>query len=215
MMKSDKNRRRLFFWTMRGFRKKGGLMSRGARCCIVTTTKCQYHCDYCPSFIYGKPKKYQECTWQEWRVFMERFPIWISVVYITGGEPSLYSDVVPLTNYLIDAGHHVILQTNLLKPEAFIGIRPHYRLIFMATYHEKQEQKLGRGDQFYENAEFLRDNGFLVITQQVGGVDRRNTRVKEYFTRRWFLESDNAIMFEPTAPRSLRMWLGSVNMYKK
>ncbi len=213
-MKSDKNRRRLFFWTLREFRKKGGLISRGARCTITTTSKCPYHCDYCPMFIYGEPKKYNECTWEEWKVFFERFPLWLSTVYISGGEPSLYSDIVPLINYLIDRGHHIILQTNLFRPEAFIGIRPHYRLIFMATYHEKQEQKLGRGNKFYENAEFLRDNGFLVVTQQIGGVDRRNTRVKEYFTRKWFLESDNSIMFEPSTPRSLRMWMGCVNMYK-
>ena len=214
-MKTDKNRRRLFFWTLREFRKKGGFMSRGARCNIATTIKCPYHCDYCPMFIYGEPKKYEECTFDEWKVFLERFPIWLSAVYISGGEPSLYSDIVPLTNYLIDNGHHVLLQTNLFKPEAFIGIRPHHRLIFMATYHEKQEQKLGRGDKFYDNADFLRDNGFLVVTQQIGGADKRLTRVKEYFTKKWFMETDNSIMFEPSTPRTLRMWMGCVNMYKK
>ena len=148
-------------------------------------------------------------------MFLERFPVWISALYVSGGEPSLYSDIIPLINYLIERGHHVILQTNLFKPEAFIGIRPHYRLVFMATYHEKQEQKLGRGDKFYENAEFLRNNGFLVMTQQIGGADKRNTRVKEYFTKKWFLETDNTIMLEPSTPRSLRMWTGCVNMYKK
>ena len=211
----DKIRRLLFFWTLREFRKKGRLISRGARCSIATTSQCPYRCDYCPSFIYGEPKKYEECTWQEWRVFLERFPIWISAVYITGGEPSMYFDIVPLTNYLIESGHHVILQTNLFKAESFIGIKPHHRLIFMATYQEKQEQKLNRGNKFYENAELLRGNGFLIITQQVGAVNKKHTRVKEYFTKKWFIESDNTIMFEPSTPRSLRIWMGSVNMYKK
>jgi len=214
-MKSDKNRRRLFFRTLREFRKKGGFMSRGARCNIAVTIKCPFHCGYCPMFIYDNPKKYEESTWEEWKVFLERFPIWLSAVYISGGEPSLYSDIVPLINYLIEKGHHVILQTNLFEPEAFIGIRPHWRLIFMATYHEKQEQRLGRGDKFYENAELLRGEGFLVVTQQIGGADKRNTRVKEYFTKKWFMETDNSIMFEPSTPRSLRMWMGCVNMYKK
>ena len=120
----------------------------------------------------------------------------------------MYFDIVPLINYLIESGHHVILQTNLFKAESFIGIKPHHRLIFMATYHKEQSK-------FYENADLLRDNGFLVVTQQIGGVDKRNTRVKEYFTKKWFLESDNSIMFEPSTPRTLRMWMGCVNMYKK
>jgi len=214
-MKSDKNRRRLFFWTLREFRKKGGLISRGARCTITTTSKCPYHCDYCPMFIYREPRKYEECTWQEWKVFFERLPMWFSAVYISGGEPSLYSDIVPLINYLIDRGHHILLQTNLFNGEAFIGIKPHHRLVFMATYHEKQEEKLNRGNKFYENAELLRDNGFLVVTQQIGAVNKKHTRVKEYFTKKWFAETDNSIMFEPSTPRSLRMWMGCVNMYKK
>ena len=212
---SDKNRRRLFFLTLREFRKKGGLISRGARCTIVTTSRCPYHCSYCPQFIFGEPKKYKESTWREWRTFFDRLPMWFSAVYISGGEPSLYFDIVPLINFLIERGHHVILQTNLFKAEAFIGIIPHYRLIFMATYHEKEERRLGRGDKFYENAEALRDCGYLVVTQQIGAVSKKHTRVKEYFTRKWFVEEDNSIMFEPSTPRSLRMWMGCSNMYKK
>ena len=85
----------------------------------------------------------------------------------------------------------------------------------MATYHKECEDKLGRGDQFFANVEYLRGHGFTVISQQVGAFDQRNTRVKEFFTEKWFKEVDNNIMFAPSAPRTLRMWVGSINMYKK
>jgi len=160
-------------------------------------------------FIYGEPRKYDECSVEEWKVFLDRFPSWISAMYISGGEPSLYKDIVPLINYLTDRGHHVLLQTNLFKPEAYIGIKPHKRLVFMATYQDEYEN----GNRFYEAADMLRDEGFLVITQQIGQYNKKHSRIKEYFTEKWFKETDNSIMLEPSSPRTLRMWLGCVNMY--
>lgn len=205
----DKIRSFIFFHSLREFKSKGSAFSRGARCTLVTTIKCPYRCSYCPMFIYGDPKKYDECSFEEWKVFLDRYPIWISAMYISGGEPSLYKDIVPLINYLIDRGHHVLLQTNLYKAENFIGIKPHKRLIFMATFHEEHADS----DKFYSNADMLRKEGFLVITQQIGQYNKKHSRVKEYFSEKWFKETDNSIMLEPSAPRTLRMWLGCVNMY--
>jgi len=166
-------------------------------------------------FIHGEPKKYDECSFEEWKVFLDRFPVWISAMYISGGEPGMYKDIVPLVNYLLKRGHHVLIQTNLFKPEAFIGITPHWRLVFMATYHKECEDKLGRGDQFFANVNYLRGQGFAVVSQQIGTFDKRHTRVKEYFTEKWFKDVDNSIMFEPSTPRTLRMWVGCINMYKQ
>ena len=211
----SKIKSRLFFLTLREFRKRGNTLSRGLRCSLAVTVRCPYRCTYCPSFIYGEPVKHDECSLEEWRVFLDRFPVWISSMCITGGEPGLYKDIVPLANYLVQRGYHVTIQTNLFKPEAFIGITPHWRLIFMATYHQEQEEKLGRGNHFYRSVNFLRKHGFTVISQQVGAFDKRNTRVKEFFTEKWFKEVDNNIMFAPSTPRTLRMWVGSINMYKK
>jgi len=205
----DKIRAFIFFHTLREFKSTGKLFSRGARCTLVTTIKCPYRCSYCPMFIYGEPKKYDECSFEEWKVFLDRFPMWISAMYISGGEPSLYKDIVPLINYLIERGHHVIMQSNLYKPEAFIGIKPHRRLIFLSTYHDEHADS----DKYYAAAEMLRKGGFLVVTQQIGQYDKKHGRVKEYFSEKWFKETDNSIMLEPSAPRSLRMWLGCVNMY--
>jgi organic radical activating enzyme len=211
MKLKDKIRAFIFFHTLREVKKKGGMLSRGARCTLVTTIKCPFRCSYCPMFIYGEPRKQDECTAEEWEVFLDRFPMWISAMYISGGEPSLYKDIVPLINNLIKRGYHVLLQTNLYKAEAYIGIKPHKRLVFMATYHEEQEQN--RGDSFYRSADMLRKEGFLVITQQIGQYNKKHSRIKEFFTEKWFKETDNSIMLEPSAPRTLRMWLGCVNMY--
>lgn len=206
-MNLDKIKSRLFFRTLREFKRRGNIFSRGARCNIITTTRCPYHCEYCPMFLYGRQKIYPESSFEEWRVFLDRFPMWISTMYISGGEPSLYKDLVLLVNYLIKRGHHVHVQTNLYRPEAFIGIHPHWRLLFLASHHKEAVD-------FYDKAEYLRSKGFNVITQAVGEFDKRNNRVKEFFTEKWFKEVDNAIMFEPSTPRTLRMWIGCVNMFR-
>jgi len=207
----DKIKSFYFFHTLREFKKTGGPLSRGARCTLVTTIKCPYRCSYCPMFIYGDPQKYDECSFEEWKVFLDRFPMWISAMYISGGEPSLYKDIVPLINYLIERGHHVLLQSNLYKPEAYIGIKPHRRLVFMATYHGEGEKD--RGDKFYKAADMLRKEGFFVVLQQIGQYNKKHSRIKEYFSEKFFKEIDNSIMLEPSTPRTLRMWVGCVNMY--
>lgn len=205
---------KLFWKTLRMVPKKGNIFTRGVSCNVVVTTRCPYRCTYCPSFIYGDPKIHKESTVEEWKTFLDRFQARISLVYVSGGETSLYKDIVPLVNYLTEKRHHVIVQTNLFKPENFIGIIPRYNLIFHATYHQDQEIRLNKND-FFERAKVLEDQGLNVITQQVGNYDTKTKRNKEFFTEDWFKYEDDSITFEPSTPSTLRMWTGCINMYKK
>jgi hypothetical protein len=107
---------------------------RGASVNIITTTRCNLHCEECPMFLYGQPKNYPESTLEQWQTFFRRFPMWISQVYLSGGETSLYPHIVPLANWLIDRGHHVCLFSNLWKPEAFIGIKKHWFFILRSIH---------------------------------------------------------------------------------
>ena len=138
------NIKRFFHYlTIREHSKVGRWFSRGVRATIVTTTRCPLSCDYCPMYIYGMVKRYDESTFEEWKVWLDRFPYWVSHFYVSGGEPSLYKDIVPLVNYLIERGHHVTVFTNLWKIENFDGIKPHWRLLFQPTFH-KHEDDLDR-----------------------------------------------------------------------
>ena len=134
--------RRKLFWYVHFFagalNNKPGIFKKGITIDIIPTTRCNYKCSYCPMFLHGEVKRFDECTWEEWADFItRRVQHWVSTFYVSGGEPGLYKDIVPLINWLISRGHKVILLTNLSYPEKFEGIKPHWRLMFQPTFHEE------------------------------------------------------------------------------
>ena len=189
---------------------KRGIFKRGIAVDIIPTTRCNLHCDYCPMFLYGEVKKYEECSFDEWKVFINRMQHWVSTYYISGGEPSLYKDIVPLTNYLIERGHKVIIMTNLWKPENLYEIKPHWRLMFMPTFHKGQD-KIER----YSKALKKMQNKFNVTSQQIFQNDYGFDRTKEFFTPEWFKNEDDNLQFAPDSPRTLAIYTGCVNIFKR
>jgi uncharacterized radical SAM superfamily Fe-S cluster-containing enzyme len=202
--------KRKFYWlTLLYHNRRGYFFKRGSVAMINTTTRCPLHCDYCPMFYYGPVKKYDECSFDEWKNFIERFPQWISQMYISGGEPSLYKDIVPLVNWLVGRGHHVIVFTNLWKIENYKGIKPHWRLIFQPTFHN-DEDKLER----FLPALREMEKTYQVISQQIFENPNGLTRIKEFFSRDWFKNDDHWFQFAPDTPRTQRVWLGCIEMYR-
>jgi len=197
------------FWLSTRFLKKsGGVCSKGINAAINLTTRCPLRCGYCPMYIYGEPRKYEESTFEEWKVFIERFPYWISQVIISGGEPSLYKEVAPLTNWLIERGHHVIMFTNLWNVKNYEGIKPHWRLLFMPTFH--------KGDNYERYSKALKKiDKYQIDSQQVLENEHNFGRIKEFFTLNYFKNIDATLQFTPDSPRTLQMYVGSINMYKK
>jgi organic radical activating enzyme len=163
-------------------------------------------------FIDGEVKRYEECSFEEWKTFLtDRIQHWVSVYYISGGEPALYKDIVPLTNWLIERGHHVIIMTNLSYPKNFKGIKPHWRLMFQPTFHPK----FAKLDVFRRNLDELRRLGFNVTSQQVLQNDGNFSRIKEFFTVNWFKNIDNNLQAAPDSPKTLRLYTGCVNVFRK
>lgn len=187
------------------------LFGKGRRATIVTTTTCNLHCGYCPMFIYGKVKRYDISTLEEWQTWFKRFPIKLNLIFVSGGEPSIYPHIVPLVNWLISEGYQVIIFTNLFKAEKFIGINPHWRLLFMPTYHDV---KGNNRERFDSGLELLNQKGFQVSSQQLFENTGNFWRVKEFFTADWFKNEDNGFQFAPDTPRSLKTFIGCVNLYK-
>jgi len=163
-------------------------------------------------FIHGEVKRYEECSFEEWKEFLsKRIQHWVSVYYISGGEPALYKDIVPLTNWLIERGHHVIIMTNLTYFNKFVGIKPHWRLMFMPTYHSE----FANIERFNEGLVALKLHGFNVTSQQVLQNDGKFNRIKEFFTVNWFENLDNNLQAAPDSPRTLRLYTGCINVFKK
>ena len=203
-----KNSKR-WFWI--ALKIKFLLNGKGTVATVVTTTKCNLHCDYCPMYIYGEVKKYGISTLEEWQTWFRRFPIKLSQIFVSGGEPSTYPHIVPLVNWLIEEGYHVIIFTNLFKANNFIGIKPHYRLLFMPTFHDVKGNKRER---FNEGVTLLQKEGFQVSSQQLFENTGKFWRIKEFFTVDWFKNEDNGFQFQPDTPRTLRIYSGCVNLYK-
>jgi hypothetical protein len=155
-------------------------------------------------------KQYDESTFEEWKGWFERFPVWISQVYVSGGEPSDYPYIVPLVNWLVERGHHVIVFTNLWKTENFGGIKPHWRLIFQPTFHKGQDD-LER----FERAVARMRKTHQVTSQQVKVNTYGMDRVKEYFSREWFELEDDGFQFAPDTPRTKKIWSGCMELYRK
>lgn len=207
--------KRKFFWLMHSFfgviNKKRGLFKKGISIDIIPTTRCNYKCSYCPMFINGEAKRYEECSFEEWKVFIERLQHWVSVFYISGGEPALYKDIVPLTNWLIERGHKVIIMTNLSYKHRYNGITPHWRLMFQPTFHPE----FASLEKFKENAKWLKTQGFNVTSQQIFQNDGKFNRIKEFFTQNWFENLDDNFQVAPDSPRTLQLYLGCVNVFRK
>lgn len=162
-------------------------------------------------FLHGEVKRYEECTFEEWKVFIERLQHWVSVFYISGGEPALYKDIVPLTNWLIERGHKVIIMTNLSHPQKFKGIKPHWRLMFQPTFHPE----FAKLPTFKVALRVLESYGFNVTSQQIFQNDGKFNRIKEFFTRNWFENIDDNFQVAPDSPRTLQLYLGCVNVFRK
>lgn len=204
---------RKLFWIkflLTHLNNKRGILKKGIAVDIIPTTRCNYKCSYCPMFLDGEVKRYDELPIDEWITFFERMQHWVSVYYISGGEPALYKDIVPMANYLLNKGHQVIIMTNLSYPEKFAGIKKSWRLMFMPTYHPE----FAKMDKFQGGLKWLKDNGYNFTSQQILQNDGKFNRIKEFFSVDWFKNGDTNLQMAPDSPRTLRIYVGCVNVFK-
>ena len=204
---------RKLFWLVFRFsvlNNKRGLFKKGITIDIIPTTRCNYKCSYCPMFLHGEVKRYDECSFEEWKTFINRIQHWVSVYYISGGEPALYKDIIPLTNWLIEKGHHVIIMTNLSHIHKFEGIKPHWRLMFQPTFHPE----FSKLEEFKIKEAIMRKQGFNVTSQQILQNDGKFNRIKEFFTPNWFENTDDNLQMAPDSPRTLRLYTGCINIFR-
>ncbi|MGB8353147.1 MAG: radical SAM protein [Chthoniobacteraceae bacterium] len=127
----------------------------GLRCVFVRLTACDLRCTYCDTeyaFYEGKKRGLQE-------VIDEVLAIDCPMVEITGGEPLLQKNVLPLMTALCDAGRTVLIETSGAHDISKIDARVH-RIMDLKTP--------GSGEcarNLYSNIEYLtqRDEVKFVI----------------------------------------------------
>lgn len=127
----------------------------GERCVFVRLTFCDLRCSYCDTeyaFYEGKKQ-----TLSEIGTAVASFDC--PLVEITGGEPLLQKNVLPLMSMLCDAGHTVLLETSGAHDISLVDPRVH-RIMDLKTPSSGEVQR-----NRFENIEHLtqRDEVKFVI----------------------------------------------------
>lgn len=105
---------------------------------IKPTFRCNQNCKDCiVNKSIGKRPIFNEISVQDWLdiIFKEK----AKIVNISGGEPLIYRDLPILVNTLIKKGYIVSIFTNLKSLDG-LSIKPSWRVIFRATYHDNGTQ---------------------------------------------------------------------------
>lgn len=201
----------LYWNTLLTYKKSGKWWQRGGDGAIIITTACTLKCiAYCPMFISDdKYPKFKVSTFEEWKNFIEHFPVWMSQIYITGGEPTLVPYISELINWLVDRGHHVTLFTNLANPERLYGVKNHWRFTCIPTFHPEYDDR-----KRYEDAYFKLKGRFRVDAQEM--EEKRLfsfSKYKKKFSTSWFLHENHKFHFAPDSPRTGKVYLGCNKVY--
>jgi organic radical activating enzyme len=197
--------------TDQGKRLKNKWWHRGSELVLVLLTKCNYHCSYCPMFLTdNKYPKFTTCGINEWKKFIEDYPEWLNLIYISGGEPSFVPWISEFTNWLVDRGHRVIIFSNMAVPQNFYGIKKHWRFILVPTFHPEYDTP----EHFTKAYNDLKDR-FRIIPQEMESEHKMSfTQHKEYFTVDWFKHDNYLFHVAPDGPRTGKIYLGCNRLYK-
>lgn len=217
---------RLFYKTMRLNRKnmtewwgqkKNRWWNKGTEIVVILTGRCNLHCNYCPMFITDNKYPYSksdECTLEEWKQFFEGFPEWISLVHLSGGEPTLMPYLSELTNWLIERGHRVTIFSNLLNPENLMGIKDHWRFILVPTFHQEEETRRYGSQNRFDTAYRKVLGKFRISAQELKDNRQLNfTKHKNLYSEEWFTYQNKLYHVAPDAPRTGKIFLGCNRAY--
>jgi len=115
---------------------------RGLRITIIPSYACNYNCHYCSRKIDGKSPSAPKKSLEDWKRFLidldKTFRLSgtkIKEIIFTGGEPSILSYHVELSNWILSKGWFLTYYTNLSKIEGLKEINQSTKLRIHATYH--------------------------------------------------------------------------------
>lgn len=80
---------------------------------VLFLPHCNFRCPFCQNWILvEEPEKMEDVPWEEVEEFLKKKKGWIDGVVLTGGEPTLYPALFPLTQRIKELGLKVKLDTN-------------------------------------------------------------------------------------------------------
>lgn len=134
------------------FYEKTLMFRRGVRVSIDLLFPCNLSCPYCVLEIPTKHRpKSKQMNLEAWKEIINTFPTKISQVYVSGGEPTMVKWMPEFVNWLLhEKGFHVMLFTNLFRPEDILKIKNSYRFQIVAALHDVEGENAVRFDSAYQ-----------------------------------------------------------------
>lgn len=188
---------------------KNNFLTKGITLVTMLTTRCPFKCSYCPMFLRGNKPQFDECNLSEWESYIKYYPDWMSYVIVTGGEPTLVPYLSDYLNFLTDRGHHVMLFTNLWRPEALYGVKKTFKLIATPTFHEEQDSV-----ERFEDARKKAEKYIRILPMEFGNNKIKNSKQKEFYDDHFWYMQDNLLHTTPDTPRTRRLFHGCVAAYR-
>lgn len=143
-------------------------LGRGITLSFTLTFRCNLKCEYCSNWLPEETLPYaKESTFEELKAYVEKFPIRIRQVKLSGGSPELNMAFVDFTNWLLDQGYYVAILTNLMHPDVLKRLKPSRRLIFLASYHHTDKWKSISEEKYTDIYNDLRKT-YRVVVHEIG-----------------------------------------------
>ncbi len=194
------NRLKIYYKTM--------LLRRGISLVALITSRCNFNCPYCAMHIAcgGKVPQCPESTFEEWKQLIDRFPVKIREVSVSGGEPTLHKDFEKIVEYLLKFTH-VKVYSNLTHPERLMNLKKNHRLSVHATFHHSDDP--GRFDEAYK----LIYSKHRIEVSEIGGMKKLSYSKTKHLIKN---KSDYGSNFNigPDLRISAGCWDGFLNMLK-
>ena len=147
-------------------------------CCVVFVGGCNFRCPYCHNadMVEGKLPDISE---DEFFRFLEERKAWLDAVVITGGEPTLYDDLLPFIESIKANGFKVKLDTNGTNPKLLEKILPLLDFVSMDIKASKAEyEKAAKANVNMEKLE----ESIALIRDKAKDYEFRTTVVPEFYS---------------------------------
>ena len=130
---------------LRGFLPTSMLDWPGKICAVVFIGGCNFRCPYChnPELVEAGDDA-DVLSWEDIRGYLEQRAGWIDGVSITGGEPTVHSDLHLLCERVRDLGMMVKLDTNGSRPGKLKELLAKEQVDFVAMDVKTSPQKYAR-----------------------------------------------------------------------
>jgi len=185
--------------------------------CVVFIGGCNFRCPYCHNadMVVGSLPDISE---DEFSGFLEERKAWLDAVVITGGEPTLYDDLLPFIESIKASGFKVKLDTNGTNPKLLEKILPMLDFISMDIKASKvMYEKAAKAEVIMKNIE----KSIALLRDKAKDYEFRTTIVPEFYTPEianeigaWLTGSKRYVLQQYRAERTLDPDF-SKNVYSK